>query len=140
MSDKIGFIGLGAMGGPMAANLARAGFALTVLDLDAAKVARLTDLGADSADTPRAVAGASAKTIVMVETTAQAEAVIMGDDGIASGADSGDTVLCMSTIDPLGADALEEIVSGDHFRRDQQLTTPAAAILEWAILGRAVLE
>ncbi len=111
MSEKIGFIGLGAMGGPMAANLAKAGFALTVLDLDAAKVARLTSLGAEAADSAQAVARASAKTIVMVETTAQAEAVILGENGIAQGAVAGNTVLCMSTIDPLAAKRMHDILA-----------------------------
>ncbi len=116
MSEKIAFIGLGAMGGPMAANLVRGGFALTVLDSDAAKVARLVDLGAATADSPAAAARAAAKTIVMVETTAQAEAVVLGADGVASGATSGHTVICMSTIDPLAARAMHDRLAADGIR------------------------
>ena len=103
MSEKIGFIGLGAMGGPMAANLAKAGFTVVALDLDPAKVQHLVALGAEAAESPEAVACAARKVIVMVETTAQAEAVILGEDGIARGARQGDIVLSMSTIDPLAA-------------------------------------
>ena len=52
MAETIGFIGLGAMGGGMAANLLKAGFALVVNDIDAAKVQALVARGAKSAATP----------------------------------------------------------------------------------------
>src|SRR5438309_1616924 len=76
MPDVVGFIGLGNMGGPMALNLAKNGFALVVHDVDRAKVERLRSRGAKTADSAKDVAAASARTIVMVETTAQAESAI----------------------------------------------------------------
>ena len=78
MAGNVGFIGLGAMGGPMASNLVKHGFSLVVHDIDPAKVARLRALGASAADAADDVAVAAERTICMVETTAQAEAVIAG--------------------------------------------------------------
>ena len=109
MPGTVGFIGLGAMGGPMALNLVKHGFALVVHDIDAAKVERLTARGATRADSAEAVAARTERTICMVETTAQAESVIAGEHGIVKSAKPGHVVICMSTIDPitvkrLGAD------------------------------------
>ena len=108
MAGKVGFIGLGAMGGPMATNLVKHGFALVVHDIDPAKVARLRALGASAADAADDVAVAAERTICMVETTAQAEAVIGGERGIVQRARRGHIVACMSTIDPFAARRLGE--------------------------------
>jgi 3-hydroxyisobutyrate dehydrogenase-like beta-hydroxyacid dehydrogenase len=103
MPGKVGFIGLGAMGGPMALNLLKGGFSLVVHDIDAAKLESALAAGAAVAQSPEAVAAAADRTIVIVETTDQAELVITGEHGIVSGAGSGHVVLCMSTIDPFVA-------------------------------------
>jgi 3-hydroxyisobutyrate dehydrogenase-like beta-hydroxyacid dehydrogenase len=103
MAGKVGFIGLGAMGGPMALNLAKAGFALVVHDIDAAKTEPLKAKGAEVAGSAEAVAATVDRTIVIVETTEQAESVIGGAQGIIRGAKPGHIVLCMSTIDPFAA-------------------------------------
>lgn len=108
MAGKVGFIGLGAMGGPMALNLARAGFALVVHDIDKAKIAPLKAKGAEVAASAEAVAASVERTIVIVETTEQAESVIIGAHGIIRGAKRGHIVLCMSTIDPFAAQGLAD--------------------------------
>jgi len=100
MAGSVGFIGLGNMGRPMALNLAKHGVPLVVHDIDAAKVAPLRERGAKVADSPARVADASERTIVMVETTAQAESVIAGERGVVTTAGRGHIVVCMSTIDP----------------------------------------
>jgi 3-hydroxyisobutyrate dehydrogenase-like beta-hydroxyacid dehydrogenase len=100
MAGAVGFIGLGNMGGPMATNLAKHGFSLVVHDIDPARVEPLRNQGAQVAPSPRAVAAAAARTICMVETTAQVEAVIAGEQGIIQGAAPGHIVVCMSTVDP----------------------------------------
>ncbi len=105
MADKVGFIGLGAMGGPMAGNLIEAGVPLVVHDIDASKTARLN---AEVAASAKEVAAKGERTIVIVETTEQAQAVIAGADGIGHGAKPGHIVICMSTIDPFAARALAE--------------------------------
>jgi len=108
MAGKVGFIGLGAMGGPMAFNLVKAGFALVVHDIDQTRTAPLRAKGAELAGTAEGVAAAVDRTIVIVETTEQAESVIAGERGIIKSAKPGHIVLCMATIDPFAARALAD--------------------------------
>ena len=103
MSGTVGFIGLGAMGGPMASNLVKRGFSLVVHDIDPAKMELWRARGASTVDSAEAVAAKVDRTICMVETTAQAEAVIGGERGIVKSARRGHIVACMSTIDPFVA-------------------------------------
>ncbi len=108
MPGKVGFIGVGNMGGPMAMNLLKSDFAVVVYDADPAKITPFIDQGAVRANSPAEVAASANRTISMVATTAQAEAVIGGDDGIIQGAKAGDIVLSMSTIDPFAAQRLHD--------------------------------
>ena len=112
MAGKVGFIGLGAMGGPMALNLAEAGFELVVHDIDATKTESLRKAGADVATSADLTAAAAERTIVIVETTEQAESVIIGAHGIIRGAKPGHIVLCMSTIDPFAARIFADRLAG----------------------------
>jgi 3-hydroxyisobutyrate dehydrogenase-like beta-hydroxyacid dehydrogenase len=85
MTDTVGFIGLGNMGGPMALNLVKAGFErfeLVVHDINPARVAPLVAAGATVEASAEAVAAKCHRTICMVETTDQAESVILGENGI----------------------------------------------------------
>ncbi len=111
MAGKVGFIGLGAMGGPMALNLVKAGFPLVVHDIDQTRTAPLRAKGAELAGTAEGVAAAVDRTIVIVETTEQAESVIAGERGIIKGARPGHIVLCMATIDPFAARALADTLA-----------------------------
>lgn len=97
---KVGFIGLGVMGGPMAANILKGGHALTVFDLDAASVARLTALGAKAAASPREVGAASDIVVTMLPLPSHVEQVYLGPNGVAEGMARGGLVIDMSTIDP----------------------------------------
>jgi 3-hydroxyisobutyrate dehydrogenase-like beta-hydroxyacid dehydrogenase len=106
MSNKTGFIGLGAMGGPMALNMLKAGIPLVVHDIDAAKVDTLVAAGAEKATSSKGAAEGCERVICLVETTAQAQDVILGADGIIRGVEAGNIVLCMSTIDPLVAKSI----------------------------------
>ena len=108
MADAVGFIGLGNMGGPMATNLARAGFPLVVHDIDPAKIESLRAHGAKVAGSAQDVAADARRVICMVETTGQAESVITGARGVIQSARRGDTVVCMSTIDPIVARRLHD--------------------------------
>ena len=103
MAGKVGFIGLGNMGGPMALNLVKAGFELLVHDINPARLAPLAAAGARVVVSPQAAAAECHRTICMVETTDQAEGVILGCNGFIQSARQGDIVLCMSTIDPFAA-------------------------------------
>jgi len=97
---KVGFIGLGIMGGPMAANVLKKGNALTVFDVDAAAVARLTAQGAVAATSPAAVAAASEIVITMLPDAPDVERVALGPGGIAEGLRPGCTMIDMSTSAP----------------------------------------
>jgi 3-hydroxyisobutyrate dehydrogenase-like beta-hydroxyacid dehydrogenase len=111
MPGSVGFIGLGNMGGPMALNLVKHGFALVVHDIDPAKTEPLRERNAKVETSAERVAAAVDRTICMVETTAQAEAVIAGEQGIVKGARAGHVVVCMSTIDPLAVRRLGETLA-----------------------------
>lgn len=91
----------------MARNLRKAGVQLVVHDLDPRKVQALAETGAAVAASAQAVARETTRSICMVETTAQMEAVIAGEHGFARGARRGHIVICMSTIDPFRLRALE---------------------------------
>jgi len=111
MAGSVGFIGLGNMGRPMSLNLVKHGFPLIVHDIDPAKVEPLRARGATVADSPERVGAGADRTICMVETTAQAETVIAGAHGIIRTAKPGHIVICMSTIDPLAARRLGDILA-----------------------------
>lgn len=96
----IGFVGLGAMGGPMAANVLKAGHPLVVYDINASRNEHFASLGAAVATGPADIARRAHILISMVDTTEQAEEVIVGHDGFIEGAHEGDVVVSMSTIDP----------------------------------------
>jgi 3-hydroxyisobutyrate dehydrogenase len=107
--DKtIGFVGLGAMGGPMASNVLKAGHKIVVFDIDSTKNATLEALGAEVASSPAQVAERAKILMSMVDTTAQAEQVIVGPNGFIEGAAAGDVVVSMSTIDPLSLLRMQE--------------------------------
>ena len=100
MAEVIGFIGLGIMGRPMATNLLRAGFELTVHSRSSGPVDELVASGAERASSPREVAGASTVTITMLPDTPDVEEVLAGSDGVIDGVTSGSLVIDMSSIDP----------------------------------------
>jgi 3-hydroxyisobutyrate dehydrogenase len=99
---KLGFIGVGVMGGPMAANLLRAGFGLTVFDQARSQCEKLVSLGASIADSPRQVALASDVVVTMLPDTPIVEQVLFAENGVAAGLKPGAIVIDMSTISPLG--------------------------------------
>ncbi len=108
--ERIGFIGLGVMGKPMARNLMQAGYALTLLTRTRAKIEDLLSAGATWADTPRVVAQHSDVVITMLPDSPDVAQAIAGAEGIFAGARPGLLVIDMSTIAPgvvrqLAADA-----------------------------------
>jgi 2-hydroxy-3-oxopropionate reductase len=100
MKSKIGFIGLGAMGKPMAANIAKAGFELTVNDLREERCKELAALGARVVASAREVAEKSDIVEIAVVDDDQAERVVLGDQGVIHGARTGSIVAIHSTILP----------------------------------------
>jgi 3-hydroxyisobutyrate dehydrogenase len=98
--ERIGFVGLGTMGAAMAANLARAGFGLTVWNRTPDRAPELDGLGAVRAATPAEVAAASDIVVICVSDTPDVEGVLFGPAGVAAGARSGTLVVDCSTISP----------------------------------------
>lgn len=98
---KLGFIGLGNMGAPMAANLRAAGFDLTVHDLNRPTAEPLLAAGAHWADAPRDVAAASDTVFTSLPGPPQVDSVVMGEGGLLAGARPGLTWIDMSTNSPL---------------------------------------
>ncbi|QDL38655.1 NAD(P)-dependent oxidoreductase [Rhodoferax sediminis] len=107
----VGFVGLGSMGSPMAANLLKAGHLLVVYDIDKTKVDQTVSLGAQAGAGPADVARRASRMISMVDTTAQAEEVIVGPAGFIQTAQSGDLVISMSTIDPMALKRMHELLA-----------------------------
>ena len=104
--EKVGFIGLGRMGRPMASNLCRKGFRLTVNDINPEAVAELELLQAGSAATVAEVAQKSDIIVTMLPNSAVVDDVVSRADGIIASAKPGSLILDMSTIDPETTDAL----------------------------------
>ena len=100
MGERLGFIGLGIMGAPMARQLLASGFALTVHSRSPEPVDELVSGGAERAGSPADVARTSDVVITMLPDTLDVEQVVLGDDGVASGITAGALVIDMSTIDP----------------------------------------
>jgi len=98
--DRLGFIGLGTMGLPMATNLLEAGFELVVHDVVDAPVQRLAARGARPMANPRAVGEACRYVVTMLPASAHVEAVLDGPQGVIAGMATGGTLIEMSTIDP----------------------------------------
>lgn len=98
--EHVGVVGLGTMGGAMAANLVRAGFPVAAWNRTAGRTSELDELGVTIAASPAALAAAVDVVLVCVSDTPDVEAVLFGVDGVAAGAASGALVIDCSTIDP----------------------------------------
>ncbi|MGC2040879.1 2-hydroxy-3-oxopropionate reductase [Paraburkholderia caledonica] len=121
--QKAGFIGLGIMGKPMAANLLKNGVTLAAFTRSGVPD-DLIQAGAQACDSPAAVAAQADVIFIMVPDTPDVERVLFGENGLASGLRAGQTVVDMSSISPMatrdfaarvretGADYLDAPVSG----------------------------
>ncbi|NBD27652.1 NAD(P)-binding domain-containing protein [Paenibacillus glycinis] len=97
---KIGFIGLGVMGEPMAANLLRKGYPVTVYNRTPGKAANLIELGADEARTPADIARSSDLVITMISNDDSIREVYYGENGLLGSLLPGSVVIDSSTISP----------------------------------------
>ena len=133
---KVGFIGLGVMGGPMAANVLKGGHELTVYDLNPAAVAQLTVLGARAAASPRELGQASEVVITMLPEPQHVEGAILGENGAASGMAAGGTVIDMSTIDPTTSQRIGQALKA---RGIAMVDSPVGKTSEHAVTGTLTL-
>jgi 3-hydroxyisobutyrate dehydrogenase-like beta-hydroxyacid dehydrogenase len=111
---RVAFCGLGIMGGPMAANLVRAGFELSVYTRTREKAERFAaEHGGSAAATPRDAAEGASTVITMVPDAPEVEEVLLGEDGAVHGLAEGGLAIDMSTIAPTAARAIGERLEAD---------------------------
>jgi len=101
MAERIGFVGLGIMGKPMAKNLLKAGYSLTVYDIVGDNMEEVVTEGAKGVSFSNEVAANSDKIITMLPDSADSEAAILGPNGVLEGARAGSIIVDMSSIAPL---------------------------------------
>jgi 2-hydroxy-3-oxopropionate reductase len=100
---KIGFIGLGTMGRPMALNLIKAGYKLAVYDIRSEPMKELSAKGAELRTSPKLVAADSEVVITMLPDSPQVIEVVLEKEGILEGAKPGTVLIDMSSIAPLAS-------------------------------------
>ena len=129
---KIGFIGLGIMGRPMALNLLKAGHPVLVYGRRQAVLDELTAAGASAAASPKDVAGNSDIVITMLPDSPDVEAVVAGAEGILAGAKPGMLLIDMSTISPVSTKA----ISAEHTKAgERMLDAPVSGGDKGAVAG-----
>jgi 3-hydroxyisobutyrate dehydrogenase len=106
--ERVGFVGTGIMGAPMARNALKAGFQVTVTNRTLSRAEPLAKVGASVVKTPREVAERSDIVVTMVPNTPHVEAAVFGPDGVAAGAREGLLLIDMSTISPTATRELAE--------------------------------
>ena len=97
---RVGFIGLGNMGKPMASNVLKAGYETTVHDLQPGPVADMVSMGAEEAASPQEVARVSEMVFTSLPRPSDVEQVVLGEGGVVTGAAPGSLLVDMSTNSP----------------------------------------
>lgn len=108
---RVGFIGLGTMGGPMAGHLVAAGYRVTVWNRSPHRVHPLIEAGAESAGSPAEVAAAAEVVMVCVSDTPDVTEVLTGEQGVFGGITSKSLVVDHSTISPAETRRLADIIA-----------------------------
>ena len=120
---KIGFIGLGIMGKPMAKNLMKAGHELVVYDVIAANVDNVVAAGAQAGASSKDVAEQCSFIITMLPNSPHVKTVVMGENGVLEGAQAGTVLVDMSSIAPL---ASQEIAAACGEKGVKMLDAPVS--------------
>jgi 2-hydroxy-3-oxopropionate reductase len=110
MAERVGFVGLGIMGKPMATNLMDAGYKLTVHNRSPEKANELGEAGASVANSPKEVAENADIIITMLPDSPQVSEVVAGEEGVLEGITEGSLIVDMSTISPVVTEELSEAV------------------------------
>lgn len=106
---KIGFIGLGIMGRPMAGNLLKAGYDVVGYDIVRANLEGIIAVGANAAGSPKEVARQCELVITMLPNSPHVKTAVMGKDGVLEGARPGTILIDMSSIAPLASQEIERV-------------------------------
>jgi len=109
---KIGFIGLGIMGKPMAGHLVKAGHEVSVYDLNLAPIQELSSKGASACKSSKEVAQKSDFIFIIVQDTPDVEAVLFGKDGLVEGLKPNSIVVDMSSISPIATKEFAKKLAG----------------------------
>jgi 2-hydroxy-3-oxopropionate reductase len=112
MKEKIGFIGLGIMGGPMATNLINAGYKIKVFDIRAEAVNSIINLGAEESSSAAHASSGVDVVITMLPDSPDVELVYLGPKGVLEGADPETVLVDMSTIAPQAAINVAQAAGG----------------------------
>jgi len=132
MQPRIGFIGLGIMGKPMARNLLKAGYTLSVYSRKREAVEALMVDGANGARSSREVSERADVVITMVTDTPDVQQVVLGSDGVLCGMRAGGTIIDMSTISPT---ATREVAAATKAKGIHFLDAPVSGGEGGAIAG-----
>ncbi len=133
---KIGFIGLGAMGLPMARNLLRKGYVLKVHDVVADKAKVLVEEGAKAAASPREAAEESDIVMTMLPSSPDVERAVLGPEGVFEGIREGAVYVDLSSIDPVTTRRIAQVLSERGVR---VLDAPVTKGVQGAIEGSLTL-
>jgi len=137
MADKqrIGWVGLGKMGAPMAGNILEAGYPLTVYNRTRAKTRGLADRGARVAHSPGALASDADVIISMVADDRAMEAISVGPEGVLEGAKPGAIFIEMSTVSAVASARVAEVAEGKGIRYLRAPVTGGTSHAETGTLG-----
>ncbi|MBU3648175.1 MAG: 2-hydroxy-3-oxopropionate reductase, partial [Limnohabitans sp.] len=133
---KVGFIGLGVMGAPMAMNILKHGHELTVFDQSPQAIASLVKAGARAAASAREVGAASDIVVTMLPEPQHVEQVVLGANGVAEGLPAGGIVIEVSAIDP---DASRRVGDALRARGMELVDSPVGKTSEHAVTGTLTL-
>lgn len=120
---KVGFVGLGIMGKPMAKNLLKAGYELVVYDINQDAVQEVVAAGAKSAVSAKEVASQVEVVITMLPNSPHVKAAVLGAAGVLEGANPGLVLIDMSSIAPLAA---QEIAAAVALKGVEMLDAPVS--------------
>jgi 3-hydroxyisobutyrate dehydrogenase len=112
--SRVGWIGLGAMGFPMAGNVARSGHDVTAYDIDPGRAASLADDGVKPGTSISQAAAGAEVLVLMVATPAQVDNVLFGEDPAALSLDPGAVVMIMATVGPAAVQRWAERLGQQH--------------------------
>lgn len=133
---KVGFIGIGVMGAPMALNILKGGHQLTVFDRSQEAVNKLVQAGAKAATTAKEVGAASDIVVTMLPEPQHVDEVVLGKDGVAAGLRPGGIVIDMSTIDPQTSVRIGDVLRS---RGMELVDSPVGKTSEHAATGTLTL-
>jgi 2-hydroxy-3-oxopropionate reductase len=136
MGRKVGFIGLGSMGKPMAINLMKAGYEMQVCDINPEALKEVKEGGANTWVFPKEVAKASEVVMTMLPDSPEIEEVYLGPNGLLAGAHDGLILIDSSTVDPQTTRKLGEAAT---LKNIKLLDAPVGGGMANAVQGNLIM-